>query len=152
MWVLASMSEGVTDHRIVEAAPVPGHGQGDEGISATGGFVHRGLHRSMLVPPARLSKVAAEAIRMLDDVSVVSSPALTLQDRFARELPELALPWQAANVADPQLLLLNEPLAAELGIDPAWLRSPDGVRLLAATASRPARRRSPGLCRTSVRR
>ena len=31
---------------------------------------------------------------------------------------------------DPRLLVLNEPLAAELGLDPDWLRSPDGLRLL----------------------
>ena len=29
-----------------------------------------------------------------------------------------------------EALVINEPLAAELGIDPNWLRSPDGVRLL----------------------
>ena len=29
-----------------------------------------------------------------------------------------------------ELLVLNEPLAAELGLDPSWLRSRDGVRLL----------------------
>jgi uncharacterized protein YdiU (UPF0061 family) len=33
-------------------------------------------------------------------------------------------------VREPRLLVLNEPLATELGLDPAWLRSPDGVRLL----------------------
>ena len=30
----------------------------------------------------------------------------------------MALPWQAEEVLDPQLLMLNEPLAAELGLDP----------------------------------
>ncbi len=42
----------------------------------------------------------------------------------------MAVPWRAAEVADPRLLALNEPLATELGLDPAWLRSPDGLRLL----------------------
>jgi uncharacterized protein YdiU (UPF0061 family) len=57
-----------------------------------------------------------------------------LDDRFARELPELAVPWRADEAPDPRLLRLNEPLAAELGLDPAWLRSPRGVRFLVGTA------------------
>ena len=61
-----------------------------------------------------------------------NAPAQTvrLDSRFARELPELALPWQAEQAPDPRLLVLNEPLAVELGLDPAWLRSADGLRLL----------------------
>ena len=42
----------------------------------------------------------------------------------------MAFPWRAAEVIDPRLLVLNEPLATELGLDPAWLRSSDGLRLL----------------------
>ena len=42
----------------------------------------------------------------------------------------MAFPWRAAEVVDPRLLVLNEPLATELGLDPAWLRSSDGLRLL----------------------
>jgi len=42
----------------------------------------------------------------------------------------MALPWRAEEVLDPRLLVLNEPLATELGLDPAWLRSSDGLRLL----------------------
>ncbi|MGY1808840.1 YdiU family protein [Blastococcus sp. SYSU D00669] len=53
-----------------------------------------------------------------------------LDDRFARELPELALRWQADEAPDPQLLVLDEELAAELGLSPDWLRSPAGVRFL----------------------
>jgi uncharacterized protein YdiU (UPF0061 family) len=63
-------------------------------------------------------------------VSVAPQPTIALDDRFARELPELAVPWQAAGVPDPRLLVLNEPLAARLGLDPEWLRSPDGQRFL----------------------
>jgi uncharacterized protein YdiU (UPF0061 family) len=55
---------------------------------------------------------------------------VTLGDRFARELPEMARPWQAEEAPDPRLLVLNEELATELGLDPAWLRSPEGLRLL----------------------
>src|SRR3712207_6042543 len=67
-------------------------------------------------------------------MSLAPSSTVTFQDRFAQELPELAVAWQAAEVADPQLLVINEPLAAELGLDPAWLRSPEGLRLLVGNA------------------
>jgi uncharacterized protein YdiU (UPF0061 family) len=63
-------------------------------------------------------------------VSVAPPPTVILDDRFARELGEMALPWQAEAAPDPRLLVLNEPLATELGLDPAWLRSSDGLRLL----------------------
>jgi serine/tyrosine/threonine adenylyltransferase len=60
----------------------------------------------------------------------VTTPAITLESRFATELSELAIPWRAAEVAEPQLLVLDEALATELGLDPAWLRSPEGLDLL----------------------
>jgi uncharacterized protein YdiU (UPF0061 family) len=63
-------------------------------------------------------------------VSVAPTSAIALDNKFARELPELALSWAAREVPDPQLLVLNEPLAGELGFDPAWLRSQDGRKLL----------------------
>ncbi|SDQ35695.1 YdiU family protein [Quadrisphaera sp. DSM 44207] len=63
-------------------------------------------------------------------MSVAPPSTIALQDRFARELPEMAMPWQAEEAPDPRLLVLNEPLAAQLGLDPAWLRGPDGVRFL----------------------
>ena len=44
-----------------------------------------------------------------------------LGDRFARDLPELARPWQAEEAPEPRLLALNEALAVELGLDPQWL-------------------------------
>ena len=68
--------------------------------------------------------------RTVDGVSVASLRTVILGDRFARELTEMALPWQAEEVLDPRLLVLNEPLATELGVDPAWLRGFDGLRLL----------------------
>src|SRR5918997_2828270 len=46
----------------------------------------------------------------------------------------MAVPWQAAEVPDPRLLVLNDALAAELGLDPDALRSPEGVRLLVGNA------------------
>jgi uncharacterized protein YdiU (UPF0061 family) len=66
-------------------------------------------------------------------VSVAPATTVTLDDRFARELAEMAIPWQADEAPDPRLLVLNEPLATELGLDPARLRSSDGLRLLVGT-------------------
>lgn len=63
-------------------------------------------------------------------MSVASEISVPLQDRFARELPEMSVRWQSETSPDPQLLILNEALAARLGLDAAWLRSPDGVRFL----------------------
>lgn len=69
-------------------------------------------------------------IRNLDEVSVASDATVVLGDRFSRELPEMAVRWQAEVPPDPRLLVLNERLAADLGLDAAWLRSDDGVRFL----------------------
>ena len=63
-------------------------------------------------------------------MSVAPPTTVTLGDRFARDLAEMAVPWQAEEVPDPRLLLLNEPLVTELGLDSAWLRGTDGLRLL----------------------
>jgi uncharacterized protein YdiU (UPF0061 family) len=67
-------------------------------------------------------------------VSVSPAPTVVLHDRFASELPELAVPWRAEEAPDPRLLVLNDRLAAELGLDPAALRGPDGVGLLVGTS------------------
>jgi serine/tyrosine/threonine adenylyltransferase len=55
---------------------------------------------------------------------------VALQDRFFRELPEMAVRWRAEPPADLRLLVLNERLTAQLGLDALWLRSPDGLRFL----------------------
>ena len=67
------------------------------------------------------------------------SPDITveLQDRFARELPELTVSWKAEVAPEPRLLVLNEALAAELGLDAGWLRSPAGLGLLLGTTVPP---------------
>jgi uncharacterized protein YdiU (UPF0061 family) len=49
---------------------------------------------------------------------------------YAREVPGLSVPWSAASAPAPELLMLNEELAVELGVDPAELRAPSGVALL----------------------
>ncbi|WP_123023786.1 protein adenylyltransferase SelO [Mycolicibacterium stellerae] len=66
-------------------------------------------------------------------MSVAPETTVVLGNRFATELPELAVRWQAESTPAPRLLVLNEPLSAELGIDPAWLRSADGMGLLGGT-------------------
>ncbi|MCR6029909.1 YdiU family protein [Nocardioides sp. zg-579] len=66
-------------------------------------------------------------------MSVAPSPTVHLDHRFADELPELAVPWQAAETSEPRLLALDEELAAEVGLDPAWLRGPEGLGLLTGT-------------------
>lgn len=54
-----------------------------------------------------------------------------LERSFAEQLPELVLQWQAATAPDPKLVLFNESLAGDLGLDADALRSPDGVATLA---------------------
>lgn len=57
-----------------------------------------------------------------------------LGDQFARELPELSVPWRAADAPRPELLVLNEPLARDMGLDPEMLRGSAGLGLLLGTA------------------
>ena len=63
-------------------------------------------------------------------MSVAPATTVPISGLFAHDLAEMAIPWQAEKVPDPRLIVLNEPLATELGLDPAWLRGPEGVRLL----------------------
>ncbi len=62
------------------------------------------------------------------------APAVTFESRFAGALPEMARAWQAVPVERPQLLLLNQPLAGELGFDADWLRTEEGLQLLVGGA------------------
>jgi uncharacterized protein YdiU (UPF0061 family) len=66
-------------------------------------------------------------------VSLEVASTVTFESRFARELSEMAQPWQALEVDRPHLLVLNSPLAGELGFETSWLRTPEGVRLLVGT-------------------
>ena len=63
-------------------------------------------------------------------MSSLAAPHVRLENSFARELEGLFVPWQAAQFPEPELLVLNEDLARELGLDPDGLRGVDGVRLL----------------------
>src|SRR5690242_9097314 len=66
----------------------------------------------------------------LGSMSVAARPIFAFDDSFVRELEGLYVPWQGAPVAEPRVLVLNEALAAELGLDPAALRSQAGVDAL----------------------
>lgn len=54
----------------------------------------------------------------------------SFDNSFVRDLPGMYEPWTAAHASDPQLIVLNGAVAEELGVDPDWLRSPDGVNVL----------------------
>ncbi|GGN18114.1 uncharacterized protein YdiU (UPF0061 family) [Actinoplanes campanulatus] len=62
-----------------------------------------------------------------------AAPVIPLTSVFADTFPEMATPWRAADPPDPRLLILNRPLAEELGLDPDWLETPAGVRFLTGT-------------------
>ncbi|WP_408911661.1 protein adenylyltransferase SelO family protein [Corynebacterium gottingense] len=58
----------------------------------------------------------------------------TLAHTFADALPDMAVPLPGTQVPGAELIVLNAPLARELGLDPDWLRSPEGVAWLAGSA------------------
>lgn len=62
----------------------------------------------------------------------MSSPILA--HAFADALPEMAAKVPGTHFPDAELVVLNEPLAADLGLDAAWLRSPEGVQWLAGAS------------------
>jgi uncharacterized protein YdiU (UPF0061 family) len=68
-------------------------------------------------------------------MSVLARPLFAFDNSFVRELEGLYLPWEAATVPEPRLLVLNEGLAAELGADPDALRTPEGVAVLAGNSA-----------------
>jgi uncharacterized protein YdiU (UPF0061 family) len=76
---------------------------------------------------------AGQLVRNLD-IMTVATTLFRFDDSYAREVPGLSVPWAAAPVPAPELLVLNEELALELGADPAALREPLGVLLLVGQA------------------
>jgi len=67
-------------------------------------------------------------------MSVAARPLFALDNSYVRELGGLYEPWQAAPAPAPRLLVLNEALATELGVDADALGAPEGVALLAGNA------------------
>lgn len=58
----------------------------------------------------------------------MSNPELS--HNFSTEFPELAIASEAEEALDPRLVILNEDLASDLGLDPDWLRTDEGIRFL----------------------
>ncbi len=61
---------------------------------------------------------------------MVTTCVLPLQRPAFGDLEGLSTRWDAAPIAAPSLVVLNERLATELGLDAVALRTPDGVRSL----------------------
>ena len=57
-----------------------------------------------------------------------------LAHTLADTLPELAHAEPGTKFHNPQLVALNEPLAEELGLDAAWLKSDDGLQFLSGAS------------------
>jgi uncharacterized protein YdiU (UPF0061 family) len=67
----------------------------------------------------------------------VTRPAL--RAHYAASFPELVHPWQpllppAGDGPAPTMIAVNDDLAAELGLDPEWLRGPQALDVLGARA------------------
>jgi uncharacterized protein YdiU (UPF0061 family) len=70
-------------------------------------------------------------------MSVAARSPFAFDTTFVRDLEGLYEPWRAAQVPAPRLLALNEQLADELGVDPAELRTPEGVAVLVGNTTPP---------------
>ena len=62
---------------------------------------------------------------------------LTFDNSFAVQLPELCQPWSANAIENPETVLVNEPLARDLGLDPVVLASRTGADLMSGTVPPP---------------
>lgn len=65
-------------------------------------------------------------------MGIVATPTTLFQfeHTYANAVPQLSMSWAAAPVPAPELLVLNDDLAVELGTDPVALREPAGVEVL----------------------
>ena len=57
-----------------------------------------------------------------------------MRSSFLRDLPELGIAWRAQSAPAPRSVLVNDGLAAQLGLDPQRLRTRTGAALLTGTA------------------
>ena len=67
-------------------------------------------------------------------MSLALGSLFTFDNSYVRDLGELCVPWEAAPAPEPSLVVLNDELAAELGVDAETLRTPEGVAVLAGNA------------------
>ncbi len=67
----------------------------------------------------------------MSSMDTVERPQIPFDNTYARALPGFFVPWKAAEAPAPALLMLNLALAEDLGLDAAWLQSPDGLAMLA---------------------
>ncbi len=61
-------------------------------------------------------------------------PGVDFDNSYAQELQGFYVPWQGQHWPDPQLVILNAPLARTLGLDPAMLSGTAGIALLSGHA------------------
>ncbi|WP_297450810.1 protein adenylyltransferase SelO family protein [uncultured Corynebacterium sp.] len=65
-------------------------------------------------------------------------------------LPELAIDQQGFDAPSPQLVMLNDELATQLGLSPQWLRSDAGLKFLTGHGASSETDTPPGLYETPV--
>ena len=71
------------------------------------------------------------------NIPIESLTPLPFDNSYARLPDKFYQRLDPTPVAAPKLIRLNEPLARELGLDPAWLASSEGVAMLAGNAVAP---------------
>ena len=59
---------------------------------------------------------------------------IAFDNSYARDLEGLYVPVEGAPAPAPEMVLLNEGLARELGLDPAALQTPAGLAMLSGSA------------------
>ena len=66
---------------------------------------------------------------------VAAPPLFTFDNTLVRDLEGLFVPWEGAGAPAPRLVVLDEGLAAELGVDPGALCAPEGLAVLAGSVA-----------------
>ncbi|WP_209425327.1 protein adenylyltransferase SelO [Pararhodobacter sp. SW119] len=59
---------------------------------------------------------------------------IAFDNTYARDLEGMYVPVEGAPAPAPEMVLLNEGLARDLGLDPATLKSPEGLAMLSGSA------------------
>ena len=62
---------------------------------------------------------------------------MQLHHDFAQKLPHLVRPTEGEEQPHPEIVILNEELAMDLGLDPNWLRSSEGIEVPHRPRGRP---------------